>query len=850
MNFSTFANYDEGKALKELGSGKEGLSEKEALDRLKKYGTNKLQNHEIKWWQLLLRQFNTPFIYLLVGASLLSFFLGEFADGVVILIFIFINSILGFSNEYHSSKSLDLLKKYTVSKSRVLRGGNEAVVDSQNLVPGDIIIVNAGDIVPADIRLLETSSLSVDESILSGESLPSDKFSNSISKENIPLYQAQNILFSGATVLAGKGIGVVFATGKNSNIGMISSLALETYSESSFEKNISKFSRFILRMIVLIITILFIANAAIKGRGSNTFELLLFSIALAVSVVPEALPVVTTIALSKGAIRLAKDKVVVKRLSAVEDLGSIEVLCTDKTGTLTENKLTVSDILSDDKEKTVFYSALGNAIFKTGEESLDSFDIALFNHLNETDKKRLETYSKIDEIPFDPIRRRHTVVVRNENECMLIVRGAPEVVFNLCSALPVKDIESMRRWISEMGKDGKRVIAVAQKAVSLADCKITKHEENLVLLGLISFVDPIKSTTVETLRQAKLLGVNIKILTGDSLEVAAAVAKSVGLIKDQSEAITGEDFFIKDGSEEDLAKRAEQIKVFARMTPEQKYKIIEILQKKYEVGFLGEGINDAPALKLANVGIVVESASDLSRNAADIVLLQRSLGVIIKGIRDGRSIFENTVKYIKTTLISNFGNFYTVSVAALLIPTLPMLPGQILLLNLLSDFPMIAISTDRVNEAQLRRPRSYQVREILFISIILGLVSSIFDFFFFIAFNHPGQPKMLQTHWFIGSALTELALIFSIRTRLPFWQGRGPTASLFGLSILAGLTAIIIPFTSFGQRVFGFMRPELKSLGIIAIIVTAYFIVTEILKVFYYRRELNVDPVYINKKLQ
>ncbi len=841
MNFSFYANSNIDNTLKELDSNPKGLGDVEAVKRLAQYGPNALSSREMKWWQIFLSQFNTPFIYLLVGAALLSIFLGQYPDAIVIFAFILINSLLGFNNEYHSHKSLELLKKFIVNKTKVLRNGFETIIEAKDLVPGDICIIEAGDIIPADIRFIETSSLTIDESILTGESVPTDKISGSITEKDIPIYKASNIGFSGTAAISGRGVGVVFGTGQNSAIGRISKLTVETYRESSFEKNISKFSKFILRMIVIIITLLFIINIALKSGKANIFEILLFSVALAVSVVPEALPVVVTIALSKGAIKLAKDKVVVKRLSAVEDLGSVEILCTDKTGTLTENKLTVSDILSDTNEQAVFYATLGNTITKTGEESLDAFDIALMKWLPEEDKIKMAQYEKLDEIPFDPIRRRHTVLIKNKNECILIVRGASESVWNLCKNLPEEKIKEMKSWIAERGSEGKRVITVAKKEIDDGlNCKITEDENGLEFLGLISFIDPIKDTAKDTLEQAKQLGVRIKILTGDSREVAGAVAKAVGLISGPSEVITGDEFE-KDKSKEEMFALAEKYNVFARVTPEQKYKIIEVLQSKYEVGFLGEGINDAPALKLANVGIVVNAASDLARDSADVVLLERSLNVIIKGIRDGRAIFENTVKYIKTTLVSNFGNFYTLAIAAIFIPVLPMLPAQILLLNLLSDFPMIAISTDNVDEGRLRRPRSYQVREILFISIILGLVSTVFDFLFFAIFNHPIHPQILQTNWFIGSVLTELALIYSLRTRLPFWKGSRPTTGLIVLPILAGLSTVLLPFTTWGRQYFGFMKPEINSLILIFGIVLVYFLTTEIIKVLYYKNKLNLN---------
>jgi Mg2+-importing ATPase len=699
-------------------------------------------------------------------------------------------------------------------------------------VPGDIVMVETGDVVPADMRIIEVEDLTVDESVLTGESAPANKKISPLKKEVSEVHLAENLVFSGTLVVSGKAMGIVIGTNKKSVMGEVSKLTIETVRESAFEKGIAKFSSFILKMIVVILVLLFAANVLIKGDSTNIPELILFSIALAVSVIPEALPLVTTLSLSRGALRLARDKVVVKRLSAVEDLGSIEVLCSDKTGTITENKMKVAEVKSQDREQCLFYGALASSFLgEKKAEPNNAFDLAMWNELTESDKKKVKAEVRVKEIPFDPSRRRNDVLIKRDNVCELIVRGALEDILPLCIGMDITTKNEYKKWAQDAGKNGQRILAIAVKSAK-ESCDIGKEEKGLKLLGTISFVDPIKSTTKAAISEAGKLGVKVKILTGDAKEVAGSVAYQVGLAKSPEDVITGEE--LEKMSDEFRIEAVEKYNVFARVSPQQKYLIIQLLQRKYEVGFLGEGINDAPALKLANVAMVVEGASDIAREAADIVLLSSSLAVIVDGIKNGREIFANTIKYLKITLISNFGNFYAIAVVSLIITYLPMLPVQILLLNLLSDFPMIAIAMDTVDTTELRRPHCYNVREVVLLAIFLGIVSTVFDFIFFALFHRQG-PQILQTNWFIGSVLTELALIYSVRTHFFFLRTKAPSIILALLSVIAVAVAIIIPFTNVGLSWFRFVAPSLRDIYIIIGVVVSYFVVTELVKLLYYK---------------
>lgn len=834
MNIYAYANKKTEAILKEFQVDiYNGLSTASAHDKLSLYGYNEAAFSSAAWWHVLIRQCKSSFIYLLLAAAVLAFFLGETIDSAMIVLFVAINVLLGFYQEYRSEQTIKLLKKYAVSYAKVRRNRKDIVIKAKELVPGDIIRLAIGDKIPADVRFLTAVNLTVDESILSGESLAVPKTAE-LARESVKtIYQAENLGFSGTSIVNGTALALVIKTGVDTMAGGIMRLSAQAKHQSGFEKGISRFSAFIIRLIALTLLFVFFVNIFLKKGAIDITDLAIFSIALAVSVIPEALPLVMTFSFSRGALKLARKKVVVRRLSAIEDLGGIDVLCTDKTGTLTRNKLAVSEIFAPDKARALFYANLNLAGNQGADELLDPFDIALLNSLPKNEKEKLETYALIGKVPFNPARRRNGALVKNKGQLEYIVRGAPEEIMPLSKNLDEKEIAKIEEWISAQGKNGARVLAVAAKKARKYDPENLEALENgLEFIGIISFTDPIKPSTAAAVAQAKKLGVAVKIITGDSREVAGAVAHKIGLIADCEEVICGNELLAM--AEDDFASAIEHYAVFARISPQIKYKIIEALEKRHEVGFLGEGINDAPALKIANVSLVVDGASDVAREVADIVLLEKDLKVIVKGIKDGREIIANTTKYIIITLGSNFGNFYAVAIASLIIDFLPMLPVQLLLVNLLSDFPMIAIATDNVDERELETPKKYNIKDIVIIASILGVISSIFDFIVFALF-YKISPEVLQTNWFIGSILTELVFIYSMRTKLVFFKTKLPSLLLVLLSVIAALSAVLIPFTQAGQMLFNFYKPSLNHLALIFSVVFTYFIATETVKLLYYR---------------
>lgn len=833
MDKTAFTNQDYQKVLSSLNSQETGLTVQQVVKSQQKYGLNEIKAKNKDWFFFLARQFNSPLILILLAAAVISFFLSDRIDSLIILIIILINTFLGFFQEFRSQKELQKLKAFVSAQVTVRREGELKNINKEQLTVGDILILNPGDIVSADARVIKSESLVVDESVLTGESVEKSKNSQKISKANLILAAMDNAVLSGTTVKSGYGEAVVFAIAESSEFGKITKLSLETVRVSSFEQSISRFSSFIVKIVLITLILTFIANILIKGATANIIELFVFTVALAVSVIPEALPAIITLTLSRGAIYLARKNIIVKRLTSLEDLGHIEVLCTDKTGTITKNELSVVKVISSLEENDCLKLALLVDETQAIKPQLQSnpFDVAIEKKLTKEQLKELEDYQQIWKFPFDPVRKRTSSIVEKNKKRSLVTKGAPEDIINSCR-LTVNEKRKLLSLFHSYGQDGYRVIAVAQKEISKKAKYSVADETLLQFIGLICFSDPLKPGAKAAILLAEKLNVKIKILTGDSSEVAGHIAYQVGIISDPANVITGEQIAKVRG--DNLRVLIEENNCFARVTPEQKYIIIQILQNKYSVGFLGEGINDAPALKLANASLVVENASDVAREAADIILVKKDLGVIVDGIKAGREIFTNIDKYIKYTLIGNFGNFYAIAGISLIINFLPILPLQILLVNLLTDTPALSMSADNVDLEEIKSPKKMVIREITFIALVLGITSSIFDFIFYATFKNIGQAN-LQTLWFTISVLADLILIYSIRTQKFFFKAKRPSLVLVTLSVIVALITLLLPQTKIGREVFHFAAPTLSQLGTLFIIVASYFVINESVKLVYYR---------------
>ena len=830
MNFPEFTQKEKEEIFEIFKSRETGLTDKEAENLQKVYGLNEIKVKEVGAWDILIRQFKSAFFYLLFIAGIIALFFGEKINGILIFIFAFINAFLGFFQEFRAQRAISILKEYLSNEVEVLREGKENFIDKKFLVPGDIVLLDSGDIVLADLRIFESKNFLVDESTLTGESQPIAKISEPLEKESKEIFGAKNIAFSGTSVISGKAKGIVIGTGKNTEFGKIAKLTAETAKPSIYEKELADFSKVILKTVLFTILAVFLASFLIKKEIPKS-DFAIFCLAIIVGIVPEALPVIVGSALSRGALRLARKKVVMERLSAIEDLGNMEILCTDKTGTLTENKLKIEEVISVDKERCLNFAFLASE-FLEKRKLRNPFDIAIFQKTKKEERLILKKYKLLFEIPFDPKRKMNSVLIEGENKNkILILRGAPEEILERCLEIEGNlNKEEIEKNLKKEGEEGKRILAIAYKNFK-KDEYSEKDESDLKFLGYITFLDPLKKTAKATLELAKKLGVQIKILTGDAPEVAGKVANDVRLIDDPKKVILGKD--LDSLSENEFEKKCEEFRVFARIAPETKLKIIKSLQKKYEVGFMGEGINDAPALKIAHVAIAVKGAADVSKEASDILLLENDLRTVIEGIREGRNIFANINKYIKCTLSSNFGNFYSVATMSLILPFLPILPAQILLVNLLSDFPLISLAGDSVDVEELRKPKMYRLNQIFPLIIFLALISSIFDFIFLGIFYQKNEG-LIQTLWFLMSIFTEISLIFSIRTQKFFLRAKIPSSLLISLSIFATILTLILPFTNFGKNFFQFVSPSLPFLLTIFSLILAYLFANEIVKQIYY----------------
>jgi P-type Mg2+ transporter len=766
------------------------------------------------WWKILLHQYNSPLMYILLFAAGISFFLQDALHSITILAIIAINGLLSFVQEFKAEQNIQALQKYLNPTVLVVRDGREQRINASDMVRGDLVILHPGTIVPADLRLIRTTNLTIDESQFSGESLPILKDAEKID-DPISIFA-----FQGTVVLTGTAQGIALAIGKETEFSNVAALTVATKRMSSFQNDVRKMTGLLVSLAIATLLIVFVGNLFLKWPNIQLFELLMFSLALAVTIVPEALPIVITLSLARASVLLAKEHVIVKRLSALEDLGSITVLCADKTGTLTENKLAVTALLGDSVSELIQTACMI-------QQDLDS---AYTKALHEcADKKQIEKpeINIIEYQPFDPLHKYSSLIFKKDNQQYAALMGAPDKMSQFCTQFDQKT----ENWIAEQEAQGARVLALCIKRLAAHE-KSATYLQSMQLLGCISFSDVLKGTAHQAITQAQHLGIRLIMISGDSLPASIHIAKSIGLISSSDQAITGDAF--EHLPDDEKMNIIENIQVFARVNPTQKYQLIEWYKQKNIVGYIGEGINDGPALKAAHVGIAADNATDVARDAADIVLLESQLLSVIKSIELGRQVFANMMKYIKTVISSIVGNFYSLALVSFFIDYPPMLPIQLLLLNILADVPMIMIGTDHVTEAELKRPSEYRLKEIAFTALIFGLISSLFDFIFFGLYYHVPAAR-LQTTWFIESLATQIAIIFILRTGEPLMKAALPSAQLMIFSFLALVTGLLIPYTSIGQLLFSFIEPRLLDIGFVASISLAYFITTEVVKILYHR---------------
>jgi len=819
-------------ALNQLHTSLAGLSQSEAETRRATFGLNVLTKSKHTALDILGRQLKSSLFYLLAFASVFSFVLRDLSDGSIIAVILVINASLGFLQEYRSEQAVEKLSTFISKQVSVKRDGKTALLDEGLLVPGDIIFLKEGDIIPADCKLLSAENLQVDESQLTGESLPVNKGAQAGAGQHTADGDA-SLLFTGSVIEKGEATAIVYASGDATELGKIASLSTKTRKVTQYEKSLQAFSSLLIKIVLTTLVVTFLAKLLLTRDLTHLPQFLLFIIALAIAVVPEALPVIATVTLSRGAMQLAKQHVVVKRLSSLEDLGNITLLCTDKTGTLTEGKMSIQKVVADDPLRLQHFAyATLESLNDADATRQNSFDAAFLAYIPPAVQEQARAFRQVQAWPFDPEARRRRMVIEDTrtNTSYLVVIGAVETL------LALSDCQSQQKeqYVTEVTSDGKqglRDIALAYRELpSTNPITIENDEQHLTFLGVVTLADPLRPTAKQTIERAQSLGVAIKILSGDSREVAAYIGSQIGL---GGQVYTGDE--LAKMSPEALKSAVSMCNVFARVSPAQKYTIIEALKREHVVGYQGDGINDAPALKLADVALAVDTATDVAKECADIVLLKQDLGVIINGIHYGRAIFLNIDKYLKYTMVGNFGNFFALAILYLFALNLPLLPVQLLLTSLITDVPLITIASDTVDSKEAMKPEQYQTRSLLVISLLLGSCTALFELLYF-ALISLRAPLYIQTSMFLFLSVLQLVVIVSIRNHDYFWRGTRPSPLLAAAVALAFLVSFALPYLPPTARLFSFAPLPVQELAIVVGLALAYVVVLDVVKVWFYRR--------------
>jgi Mg2+-importing ATPase len=825
---------------------KYGLSSAEAHKRQLKFGKNEAVTEKKLFWPIiLLNNFRDPLSLLLVVLVVVSCFTKDYRAAIMIGSMVIISVFLRFFQEIKADKAAKALKAMVHTTAKVIRSGKTINLPLSALVPGDIITLSAGDMIPADVILLESKNLFVNQSTLTGESFPIKKNPNYQKEKDCNILDLKNICLLGTDVEVGSATALVALTGKDTYLGSIAQELVDTEPLTTFDLGVKKFTWLIMKFILIMVPLVFFINGLMKG---NWLEALIFSLAVAVGLAPEMLPMIVTVNLSKGALNMSKKKVIVKHLNSIQNFGSMDILCTDKTGTITQGKVILEKYLnvSGDEDDSVLNYAFLNSYFQTGLTNL--MDASILEHKDIKRKIKIEkNYKKIDEIPFDFSRRRMSVVIENEKkEHLLICKGAIEEIMALSTHIQINDKISplaaakdhIKKDIEdELNSDGFRVVAIAYKKEPATKTHYSYNDEkNLILIGFLAFLDPPKETAKDTIASLKENGIQVIVLTGDNELVTKKICSQVGL--ETENILLGNE--IEHLNEEELKDKINNRHIFAKLTPLHKEKIVNALRNLgHSVGFMGDGINDAPALRAADIGISVDSAADIAKESSDIILLEKSLGVLKDGVLEGRKIFGNIVKYIEMAASSNFGNMFSVVGASIFLPFLPMLPIQILTNNLLYDLSQTAIPTDKVDDSFLTKPRRWEINHIKKFILWMGPISSIFDFItYFImlyVFNAFANPAILQTGWFVESLVSQTLIIYIIRTnKIPFIQS-WPSKTLLITTLSIVIIGSWLPFSPLAGNLNLVALPKLYW-AILFIIIIVYFLLAQAAKILFFRK--------------
>jgi P-type Mg2+ transporter len=832
---SAFWSVPAAELLQQLRTTPQGLASAEARERLARVGANLLKPRKrTDELTLLLAQFKSPLILILLFAAGLSFFLHDRADALIIAGIVVASGLLGFWQERGAAHALEKLLAIVQTKAVVLRDGTEKEIPVEEVVPGDVVILSAGGSVPGDCLNLESQDLFVDEATLTGETYPVAKTAQVLPPET-PLGQRTNTLFMGTHVVSGSARAAVVHTGTETEFGKVSDRLKLRPQETEFERGVRRFGYFLMEVTLVLVIAIFAINVYLQRPVVDSF---IFSLALAVGLTPQLLPAIISINLAHGAKRMAREKVIVRRLSSIENFGSMNVLCSDKTGTLTEGVVRLRsalDVEGRESEKVLLYAYL-NAFYETG--FINPIDEAIRAHR----QFDVSGYRKLYEVPYDFIRKRLSVLVAQGDRHLIITKGALENVLEVCSFADTPggtkvDIASRRdgieRRFAEFCGQGFRTLGIAYREMGSASPLTKDQESGMTFLGFLVLFDPPKPGIADTIGHLKTLGVSLKMITGDNRLVAAHAGQQVGLANPR--LLTGPD--LHQMGDQALLARVSEVDIFAEVEPNQKERLILALKKAgHVVGYMGDGINDASALHAADVGISVDSAVDVAKEAADIVLLERDLEVLVQGVREGRTTFANTLKYVFMATSANFGNMFSMAGASLFLPFLPLLPKQILLTNLMTDFPEMTIATDSVDSEMVGRPRRWDIRFIRNFMMTFGLVSSVFDYLTFgvLLLVLHASVDQFRTGWFLESVVSASLIVLVIRTRRPFFRSQPGRHLLMATATIVAATCLL-PYTPLG-RGLGFTPMPLPVLGVLMVIVALYIVAAEMAKRVFYLR--------------
>lgn len=833
--------------MTELRTSEKGLSEEDAKDRLEEYGPNEVSAQKpTPGLVMFLEAFKDPFVYVLALLMVVSAITKDFEAAIVMGLMILASVVITFIQEYRSQKASLALKELIENTTAVTREGETKEIPMDEVVPGDIVNLATGDMIPADAVLIWTKDLFINQSSLTGESMPVEKFVDAgidRNQENVSALDMQDLVFMGTDVLSGQGKAIILKTGQNTFFGDIAKNATTQRGKTAFDLGLTKVSKFLLRMVMILFPIVFLINGLTKGDWGEAF---FFAIAVAVGLTPEMLPMIVTSNLAKGALSLSKHKVIVKELPSIQNLGSMDVLCTDKTGTITEDRVVLIQHLDPlgQVNDDVLDMAYLNSHYQTGWKNL--MDIAVINFHDENKiKSPFKNVTKLDEIPFDFSRRRLTVVVNADGHQLMITKGAVEEMEAVCTQVEIDGKlipltpelrKQMREVNVHMNEQGMRVLAVAiKKDVHSEAIYSVEDEKEMTLIGFMGFLDPAKTSAITAIKSLHQHGVNVKVLTGDNDIVAKKVCGDVGI--EVSNVILGSQ--VDELSDEQMKEAVEKTNLFAKLNPMQKSRIIEILQSNgHTVGFMGDGINDAPALRKADVGISVDTAADITKDASSIILLEKSLNVLEEGVIEGRKVFSNMMKYIKITMSSNFGNVFSILVASAFLPFLPMLSIQLLIQNLIYDIAQLTIPWDNVDEEELEKPVHWETSGLMKFTLCIGPVSSIFDIMTYLVMwyvfhaNSIATQHLFQTGWFVVGLVSQTLVVHIVRTRkIPFVQSIASWPVILSSmgAIALGLLIVLTPI----RAVFDFVKLPANYWGWFIAIIVLYLITVEFAKRLY-----------------